>query len=84
MSYTLSYKGLAKEAKYARAYKDAVFYNHSGVMVVSAYFRQDWLSATTLRHRKVAIVQAHFYAAFAGIHGVPVRAILRYALVKNN
>lgn len=81
MSYTVRYSG-TRNAKFLKATQDALDYNARGVYLLCGEFPIMWETATTLEEKKQAIRHFHLCAAFAGIQGFPVRALMRRALGK--
>lgn len=81
MSYTVRYSG-TRNAKFLKATQDALDYNARGVYLLCGEFPTMWKTSNTLVEKKQTIRHFHLWASFAGIHGFPVRALMRRALGK--
>lgn len=82
MHYERQYP-LADPTRWDRAIQDSDDYNPKVRKVITEWFATYWRKCKTIHDRKVAIRSAHLAAAFGGVQGFPVRAIIHRALGKH-
>ena len=69
-------------SRWKRAVKDANDYNPKVAKVLREWLPKDWSNTKSIRQRAVLLRSARLAAAFGGIQGFPVTALIRMILAE--
>lgn len=80
MHYDISYRGLTRAEAFEKAVHDAVDYNPKGVITLVQLMRNTWKPRASITEIRQWINTFRLGAEFAGVRGLPVRALMRQSV----